>query len=138
MVSVNVILKSIMVSGACCCYCYFLFEDIFYFFSSLNFSISGVCFACSLRSGVWIFDLSWWKKYQKNIRGLLYFFGIHKFFLLSWYKRNKKSSLNIFTPKIIGRISLSQPQSLVLRTRLGGHSLRPKLKFLPWFFSVKI
>ena len=60
------------------------------------------------------------------------------FFLLSWYKRNKKSSLNIFIPKIIGRISLSWPQSLLLRTRLGGHSLLPALKSLPWFFSIKI
>jgi hypothetical protein len=58
------------------------------------------------------------------------------FFLLSWYKRNKKSSLHIFIPKIIGRISLSRPQPLVLRTRLVGHFLRPKLKFLPWFISM--
>jgi hypothetical protein len=37
-------------------------------------------------------------KETKNIHGLLLFFGIHE---------SSISSLNIFTPKIIGRISLS-------------------------------
>jgi hypothetical protein len=39
--------KNIRASGASCCDCYFLFGDNFYFFSSLNFSISCVR---------WIFD----------------------------------------------------------------------------------
>ena len=59
----------------------------------------------------------------------------------SWifdFKWNKKSSLNIFIPKIIGCISLSRPQPLMLRTRLGGHSLLLTLKFLPSFFSIEL
>ena len=59
-------------------------------------------------------------------------------FLLPWCKRNKRSSLNSFIPKIIGRIFLSQPQPLVFHTRLGGCSLRPPLKSLPWFFGIKL
>jgi hypothetical protein len=41
------------------------------------------------------------------------------------------SSLNIFIPKIIGKIFLSRPQPLVFHTRLHGHSLWLTLRFLP-------
>ena len=44
--------------------------------------------------------------------------------------KETKNQASIFL-KIIGRISLSQPQPLMLRTQLGGHSLLPKLKSLP-------
>ena len=58
-------------------------------------------------------------KETKIIHGFLLFFGIHESLI---------SSVNIFIPKIIGRIFLSRLQPLVFHTRLRGHSLRPAHK----------
>ncbi len=103
----------------------------------------------------WIFDFKPLYFYPKNhrthfriatsvargshsTRGCMFLFDSHgmQLCLRGIHANNSRAFLNIFIPKIIGRIFLSWPQPLVLRTRLRGHSLRPTLKSLPWFSGL--
>ena len=54
----DIVISVAIMSGEC--------KEVLFLLAHGTFFVSGVCFACSLRSSVWIFDLPWCKRNKRS------------------------------------------------------------------------